>query len=295
MALLRGALLCGVLLAVEHAAAFAPPAGLISGQGRGNMGARQTKDAAVPPRHFSAGRRVFMMNAAKDPVDETSSQAKLKLEALSKSASVNLDAAIADAKSAQAPTDAGREAGVGSDSTDETREEKLARAQKMIEKVRGSGSAGGGGQDGQPKKTSSGIGGTWTPEDATEVQSHKPARASWGVFERPADISKAFGGGRKIGVDGYKPSEEEMEASRRATLAKLSEYQKSVGVDRRLEEEHKDEIDQALAEYDAWMGKVGRERPIEDMTRARTRAHTHKHTHPHSHAYAMAGADGEGH
>ena len=70
MALLRGALLCGVLLAVEHAAAFAPPAGLISGQGRGNMGARQTKDAAVPPRHFSAGRRVFMMNAAKDPVDE---------------------------------------------------------------------------------------------------------------------------------------------------------------------------------------------------------------------------------
>ena len=148
MALLRGALLCGVLLAVEHAAAFAPSAGLISGQGRGNMGARQTKDAAVPPRHFSAGRRVFMMNASKDPVDETSSRAKLQLEALSKSANVNLDAAIADAKSVQAPTVAGREAGVVSDSTDETREEKLARAQKMIEKVRGTASAGDGGNHG---------------------------------------------------------------------------------------------------------------------------------------------------
>jgi len=48
-------------------------------------------------------------------------------------------------------------------------------------------------------KTTSGIGGSWAPPTDTEV--HKPTGSgSWGVFERPADISKAFGGGKRIGV-----------------------------------------------------------------------------------------------
>jgi hypothetical protein len=32
---------------------------------------------------------------------------------------------------------------------------------------------------------------------------------SWGVYERPADISAAYGGGRRIGVGGYVPPAEE--------------------------------------------------------------------------------------
>ena len=42
-------------------------------------------------------------------------------------------------------------------------------------------------------KTTSGIGGSWAPP--TEQETHKPTGSgSWGVFERPADISKAFCG-----------------------------------------------------------------------------------------------------
>ena len=48
-------------------------------------------------------------------------------------------------------------------------------------------------------KTTSGIGGSWAPP--SEQETHKPTGSgSWGVFERPADISKAFGGGKRIGV-----------------------------------------------------------------------------------------------
>ena len=38
---------------------------------------------------------------------------------------------------------------------------------------------------------------------------------SEGVFERPADISKAYGGGRKVGVGGYQPTQEELEEDTR--------------------------------------------------------------------------------
>lgn len=41
------------------------------------------------------------------------------------------------------------------------------------------------------------VGGRWEkPKEGVEVDTHKPAVSTWGVFERPKDISKAFGGGR---------------------------------------------------------------------------------------------------
>lgn len=41
------------------------------------------------------------------------------------------------------------------------------------------------------------VGGRWEkPKDGTDVDTHKPVVTTWGVFERPKDMSKAFGGGR---------------------------------------------------------------------------------------------------
>ena len=44
---------------------------------------------------------------------------------------------------------------------------------------------------------------------------------SWGVFERPADISKAYGGGKKIGVGGFQEDEEERKRKQAAMDAML--------------------------------------------------------------------------
>ena len=96
----------------------------------------------------------------------------------------------------------------------------------------------------QPATTTTGIGGTWTPPPPQEVEkeTHKPKVSTWGVYERPADISKAFGGGRQIGVGGYQPSEEEVAKKRAETEALLAAFTKSLGADVELQEAHRDEI-----------------------------------------------------
>ena len=48
--------------------------------------------------------------------------------------------------------------------------------------------------------TSSGIGGSWTAPTTTNATTYEPSTGSWGVFERPKDISKAYGGGKRVGV-----------------------------------------------------------------------------------------------
>ena len=49
------------------------------------------------------------------------------------------------------------------------------------------------------------------------------------MFERPADISAAYGGGRQVGVGGYQPTEEERNAAAAATKAKLDAFRKAAG------------------------------------------------------------------
>ena len=101
------------------------------------------------------------------------------------------------------------------------------------------------------KQTTSGIGGTWYPDTAAVDSTHKPTKSgSWGVFERPADISKAYGGGRQIGVGGYQPNEEELAAKRAETEARLKAYRKGQGADAELQAAHKDEIVAAAKEDD---------------------------------------------
>ncbi|KAL3929159.1 MAG: hypothetical protein SGPRY_002079, partial [Prymnesium sp.] len=97
-------------------------------------------------------------------------------------------------------------------------------------------------------KSTTGIGGAWSASDASKVAKHKPKVSTWGVFDRPADISKAYGGGRRIGVGGYQESPEE-KAKKQAELAeKMKAYRKSIGVDSSAEDEHREEIKAAKEE-----------------------------------------------
>ena len=102
--------------------------------------------------------------------------------------------------------------------------------------------------EGEVKKTTTGIGGSWDAKKAATVEKHKPANGGWGLFERPADISKAYGGGRQIGVGGYTVTEEEIAKKRAETEAKLRAYRSGMGADVELQDAHTDEIVEAAKE-----------------------------------------------
>ena len=53
-------------------------------------------------------------------------------------------------------------------------------------------------------KTTTGTGGTYIKNETAIEDKYRPTRGSWGYFERPKDISKAYGGGRKIVADDAK-------------------------------------------------------------------------------------------
>lgn len=92
--------------------------------------------------------------------------------------------------------------------------------------------------------TTSGIGGSWAKNETAEEESYRPSRGSWGYFERPKDISKAFGGGRRVGV-GY-TKESDVRLSELETKRRLQEYRERVGIDVQSEKDHGDEIEDAL-------------------------------------------------
>ncbi|EOD35676.1 hypothetical protein EMIHUDRAFT_227468 [Emiliania huxleyi CCMP1516] len=77
---------------------------------------------------------------------------------------------------------------------------------------------------------------------------YKPKVGTWGVFERPADISKAYGGGKRVGLGGYQEDEETRAKKRAETEELLRQYRRSRGMDLTLELEHADEIAAAQEE-----------------------------------------------
>lgn len=93
-------------------------------------------------------------------------------------------------------------------------------------------------------KTTTGIGGSWAKNETAEEESYRPSRGSWGYFERPKDISKAFGGGRRVGV-GY-TKEADVRLSEEETKRRLREYREKVGIDVQSEKDHAGEIEEAL-------------------------------------------------
>ena len=93
------------------------------------------------------------------------------------------------------------------------------------------------------KKTTTGVGGTWTEGEANSSDYYKPKSGSWGAFPRPKDISKAYGGGRRVGA-GF--SKEDDAVSEMQTKKLLQEYRRKKGIDVPSEKEHAAEIEEAL-------------------------------------------------
>lgn len=106
-------------------------------------------------------------------------------------------------------------------------------------------------KDYRPKveKTTSGIGGSWAEDESSKNEIYRPANGGWGYFPRPKDISKAYGGGRKIGADVETTYEDEIRKQRaiEETREKLKRYREKVGIEVQSEKDHADEIEEALA------------------------------------------------
>lgn len=92
------------------------------------------------------------------------------------------------------------------------------------------------------QQTTSGIGGAYRKNETAMDDTRSPSRGSWGVFPRPKDISKAYGGGRKIMAD----DATKIAQSREATKDKLKAYRENVGIDVQAEKDHALEIEEAM-------------------------------------------------
>eukprot|EP00899_Mesostigma_viride_P018861 jgi/Mesvir1/26977/Mv20690-RA.1 len=91
---------------------------------------------------------------------------------------------------------------------------------------------------------------------------YKPLVSTWGLFERPSDISKSYGGGRNI-EPGQPLESEEATAARQQRVARLMlEYRKSMGMD--LSEEDREECQQ-LCDNAAVLMDRGKLRDAIDM------------------------------
>lgn len=127
---------------------------------------------------------------------------------------------------------------------DQEESERAGKIAKIAQASRDSIAAGERSNSTPPGQITSGIGGSWTKNETAQEESYRPSRGSWGYFERPKDISKAYGGGRRVGV-GY-TKESDTRLSDEATKLRLKEYREKVGIDVQSEKDHADEIEEAL-------------------------------------------------
>lgn len=100
----------------------------------------------------------------------------------------------------------------------------------------------------EAKKTTSGIGGAWSKNETSKADSYRPANGGWGYFPRPKDISKAYGGGKRVGAEVETTMEDEMRKQQAIedTRDKLKIYREKVGIEVQSEKEHAKEIEEAL-------------------------------------------------
>ncbi|CDF38165.1 unnamed protein product [Chondrus crispus] len=87
----------------------------------------------------------------------------------------------------------------------------------------------------------------------TDKVKYKPKVSTWGVFPRPDNISKAFGGGKKVQPGGVDLSSEGSKKRDEAVKEKLAMYRKTRGIDLEREEEHREEIETALAKGEGFI------------------------------------------
>ncbi|KQK06568.1 uncharacterized protein LOC100843051 [Brachypodium distachyon] len=89
------------------------------------------------------------------------------------------------------------------------------------------------------------------PEEDKNSEFYKPRVTSWGMFPRPQNISKAYGGGRNISLGGEKQSAEEKAAKDKRTRELLAAYMS--GQNKTMDAKTKAECTEALKKGDELM------------------------------------------
>ena len=126
-----------------------------------------------------------------------------------------------------------------------TAQERLARLEEERQTAEATAAATDNSNDStELKKTTTGIGGSWKKNTTAEEDVYQPKSGSWGAFPRPRDISKTYGGGRRVGP-GYS-NEAAAAQSSEATRARLREYREKAGIIVQSEIDNAEEIDNAL-------------------------------------------------
>ncbi|KAL7158001.1 hypothetical protein ABFS83_02G113700 [Erythranthe nasuta] len=88
-------------------------------------------------------------------------------------------------------------------------------------------------------------------DDDDDDQLYKPKVSTWGLFPRPNDISKAYGGGRTLRPGQALETAEERAAKEARTKQLLADYKKKYGLN--IDPKLKSECEKALNEGDALM------------------------------------------
>jgi len=83
-------------------------------------------------------------------------------------------------------------------------------------------------------------------EDGNDEGLHTPKVTTWGVFPRPQDISRTFGGGRNLPVGGENLSSAEQERKDEETRQRLDAYRRSIGIDAGREEKFRTRVVNAI-------------------------------------------------
>lgn len=84
---------------------------------------------------------------------------------------------------------------------------------------------------------------------------YKPKVSTWGVFPRPDNISRTYGGGRGIplGTTDTNLRSDAQQKRDKATADRLAKYRASRGIDNETEKAHEDEINSALQKAQQYM------------------------------------------
>jgi hypothetical protein len=100
-----------------------------------------------------------------------------------------------------------------------------------------------------PAKTTSGVGGSWSPP--TQTDEYKPSKSgTWGVFPRPKSISQAYGGGKRVGAGITNVNSNSNEVGEL-----LRAFNERHGIEVQSENDNKEIIDEALAIAERAMGR----------------------------------------
>lgn len=104
-------------------------------------------------------------------------------------------------------------------------------------------------------------------EDASDP--YKPKVSTWGLFPRPDNISRAYGGGRRIARGGEAVDTEKRRERDEKIAKRLAAYMASRGIDVEKEEEHREEIETALSKADEFMRQSSALKAVTELERVK--------------------------